>query len=387
MQFRKMAATLLAVAMAASVGVPADARVQSGVSRGLAWEARSRIIGMTPTSVDLFPGVLGGGDPIYFPRSDKSGVVSLITETRDGLFICSGSMVNSRSVLTAAHCVADTTGMQDAIRTTAYFFTGNPNERTPFSPNAVAIDVTEFFINRAYTGEVIDQNDIAVLRLGSDAPDFARVYRLANDADIAGKTFNVAGYGGRSTIGGAFGVNARTGFLREGDNSFDYSWGNSEFGGFFTDRNANGRNFFGFADIDHSWVSDFDSGRAANDAGCVIARAVGASAGFACGTGVGAREVGVAGGDSGGPQFINGRIASVTSYGLSFGTAFGDCRAGLNSSCGEFSGFVPVSIHRAFIANSALGAIPEPGTWAMLIVGFGLVGAAARRRGIAQTAA
>ncbi|MFQ3596008.1 MAG: PEPxxWA-CTERM sorting domain-containing protein, partial [Sphingomonadaceae bacterium] len=99
----------------------------------------------------------------------------------------------------------------------------------------------------------------------------------------------------------------------------------------------------------------------------------------------GATEVGVAGGDSGGPQFnADGRIVSVTSYGLSFGVQWGDCRAGLQSSCGELNGFVPLYIHRDFILSNLLpiegGVIPEPGTWAMLIAGFGFVGAAARRR-------
>lgn len=40
----------------------------------------------------------------------------------------------------------------------------------------------------------------------------------------------------------------------------------------------------------------------------------------------------------------------MTSYGLGFGTALGDCRAGRNCSCGEFSVYVPVKIHRDFIA-------------------------------------
>jgi len=36
--------------------------------------------------------------------------------------------------------------------------------------------------------------------------------------------------------------------------------------------------------------------------------------------------------------------------------------------------------------NSTLAAIPEPGTWAMLLVGFGVLGAALRRRRTATTA-
>jgi hypothetical protein len=361
-------------------------RLISGERNGLAWQARNTIIGMTPTA-DVGPNPIGGGNPLFFPAANKRGTVALIMEYSNGdRFICSGSMVNARSIVTAAHCVSDGAGTANPLKTTAYFFTGDPNARTPFNPDGVAIDVTDYFVNSNYTGEVIDQNDIAVLRLAADAPDFANIYRLAQANDLKGTQFNVAGYGGRTNVSGGFGVTTGTGFLREGDNIYDYRWGDAAFNGFFTDI-IGGENFFGTADIDHSWVSDFDSGLNANDMSCLIAGAVGAPAGFGCNTGVGAREVGIAGGDSGGPGFVNGRLASVNSYGLTFGTGFGDCRSGLNSSCGEYSGYVPIYMHRSFIATSALGAIPEPGTWAMMIAGFGLVGAAARRRGVARTAA
>jgi hypothetical protein len=45
---------------------------------------------------------------------------------------------------------------------------------------------------------------------------------------------------------------------------------------------------------------------------------------------------------------------------------------------------VPVFIHTDFIATTA---VPEPASWAMLIIGFGLTGAAARRRRGAAVAA
>ncbi len=97
-----------------------------------------------------------------------------------------------------------------------------------------------------------------------------------------------------------------------------------------------------------------------------------------CNTGRGATEVSVAGGDSGGPQFdAAGQIVSLTSYGLSFGTAFGDCRAGLQSSCGELNGFVPLYIHQDFITDAM---IPEPQTHALMLPGLCAVGAAAHRR-------
>ncbi len=361
----------------------------SGSRNGLNWTAVSRIIGQTPTS-DALPGTpansIGGGDPIYFPGANKRGTVALIIERPEGLFICSGSVIGGGlSIATAGHCVSDGFGTANPIRTTAYFFAGDPDERTPFQTEGVAIDITRYYVNPGYTGEVIDQNDIAILRLAEAAPEFANVYDLYL-GDIGGSEFNVAGYGTRSTVGGAAGntppAGARTGWLREGDNLYDYAWGDAAFGGFFTDRDANGENFFGTADVEFSYVSDFDNGLAAQDQSCNIAGAVGAPAGFGCDLGLGAREVGIAGGDSGGPGFIDGKLASINSYGLTFGAPFGDFGGGLNAGWGEFSGYVPIFIHADFIR----GVVPEPSSWAMLIAGFGLTGAAMRRRRVATIA-
>ena len=370
----------LTLATAAQAQVNTQVRTAEGVRGDLSWKAQSRIIGMTPTSDFALPNLGGGGNPLFFPSGTKSGTVALIMEYEGGArFICSGSLVGKRSIVTAGHCVSDGAGTGNPLKTTAYFYNGEPDERTPFNPEVTAIDVTRYYVNSGYTGEVIDQNDIAVLRLASDAPDTAQVYKLFTEADLTGVGFNVAGYGGRSTIGGDFGVNAGTGFLREGDNIYDYAFGNELFQGFFTDLDGNGENFFGTADIEFSYVSDFDNGLAANDASRRLANGLGLGPignAFFADTGVGAREAGIAGGDSGGPGFVDGKLASVNSYGLTFGVDFGDCRAGLNNSCGEFSGYVPIYIHADFIN----GAIPEPATWAMMIAGFGMVGSAMRRR-------
>lgn len=381
--FSSYSRSLALGALALGVASPAAAAQKSvsGTWSGGAWSAESRIIGMTPTSDTALPGSGGGGNPIFFPSANKSGVVALIMDYgAGGRFICTGSLLSDRvSILTAGHCVSDGAGTPGPLTTTAYFFDGNPNSRTPFGAGVRAVEISKIAVNENYTGEVVDQNDIAVLRLKQGVFG-VEAYDLYGGG-LQGEQFNVAGYGGRSTIGGAFGTNSRTGFLREGDNTYSYRLGDPAFNGFFTDRDANGENFFGEAEIDHSWLSDFDSGLAANDTACLIAAALGA-VGFGCETGVGAREVGVAGGDSGGPQFINGRISSVTSYGLSFGVNFGDCRAGLNSSCGEFSGYVPVNIHTDFIESAM--AVPEPATWAMMIIGFGAVGFASRRAKVSK---
>ncbi len=363
-------------------------KMAGGSKNGMSWSAVSRVIGQTATSDVLAPSnTIGGGNPIYKPSANKSGTVALIMEYSNGsAFICSGSvMADGRSIATAAHCVSDGAGTANPVKTTVHFFNGNPDQRAVGVGNTSETrTVTAYFVHPEYTGEVIDQNDIAILRINKEAPASAQRYDLFTTNDLTGTQFNVAGYGTRSTTGGNNGntppFGARTGFLREGDNIYDYAWGDSRFQGFFTDVIA-GENFFGTADIEFSFISDFDNGTQAQDQSRRIANALGlgpiGNTLFPINFGVGAREVGIAGGVSGGPGFVDGKLATINSYGLTFGTNFGDFGSGLNSGWGEFSGYVPVYIHTDFIATTA---VPEPASWALLIMGFGLTGATMRRR-------
>jgi hypothetical protein len=50
----------------------------------------------------------------------------------------------------------------------------------------------------------------------------------------------------------------------------------------------------------------------------------------------------------------------------------------LDASFGEFDCFIPTFIHADFIA--AAQAVPEPASWALMITGFGLIGAMTRRQ-------
>lgn len=327
--------------------------------------------------------IASGGDPRYLANNAKySGVVTLImNEGAAGSFICSGSLLNSTTVLTAGHCVSHGAGTANPISTTAYFNTHAVDTQNYLDPTSTAIAVSQYHVNGKYTGEVIDQNDIAVLRLAAPAPDFATRYSLYTAGDLTGADYNIAGYGGRSSVGGDKGSDLGVGRIRQGDNRYDFRLGDPTFGGFFAGKPTGG--FFGKAATDYSFLSDFDNGRPANDASCLLAtKGFGAAptAQF-CNLGRGAGEVSSAGGDSGGPQFIDGKIASVTSYGLSFGTAFGDIDGKLNNTFGEFNGFVPTYIHAAFIAG-----VPEPASWAMMLAGFGFVGAVARRRRVTVAA-
>jgi secreted trypsin-like serine protease len=79
-------------------------------------------------------------------------------------------------------------------------------------------------------------------------------------------------------------------------------------------------------------------------------------------------EIGIAPGDSGGPGFIDGKIAGVHSFGFTYFcggfTNAPDATCGLDSSFGEMSGDARVSSYAGWIddqvANGVDTPIPEP---------------------------
>jgi hypothetical protein len=376
---RMLNKVLLAGAASMMLATPALAgKIVSGSFNGKTWTAQNRVVGVTSTAT-----AAAGGNPLYNATVNQAlGTVAIIsTYTGVGSFICTGTLLPDRmSILTAAHCVTDGPTLARPDSTTIWFNNGsNPDDIIPNNAAYTSIAGSTIFVNPGYTGQVIDQNDIAVIRLSSAAPVSAISYDISTDSDLTGDAFTVAGYGRRSDTGGSVGANLGTGRLRAGDNRFDFRFGDADFGGQWN--GAFDDPGLPAAQIDFSYVSDFDNGLAANDASCLIAADFGLSGPKYCNLGVGAREVGVAGGDSGGPQFdASGRIASVTSYGLSFGSAFGDFGGGLNSGFGEFSGFVPTFIHTAFIRASQvpMQTVSEPASLALL--GAGLLGLVAARR-------
>ncbi len=379
-RYLKTAATALALAasMAASAQSFSRDNVASGVLNGVQWTAQSLLTGFSGTG----SGSTNAGNAAYLPSFPAStGVVGLLMSYAGGGFICTGTLLPDRqSILTAAHCVSDGFGTAGPLSTTVFFQPAaglTPTASIYNNPAATSRTVTNYFVNSGYTGQVIDQNDIAVLRMNTVAPDWAVSHGLYLGGDLTGAHFNVAGYG---RLGTGAGTNTTTGRLRNGDNRYDFRFGDAAFGPGYWDGAFDNPNLPS-AQIAFSYVSDFDNGLSTNDASCRLA----ADADFTitpgssqfCNTGVGVREVGVAGGDSGGPNFINGRISGVNSYGLSFGAAYGDVDGALNSSFGEFSGYVPTYIHADFI-NASM--VPEASTYLMMGLGLIGIGAVARRR-------
>lgn len=369
---RAVTVSVLAAGCISAAAAPGPRTVSGTTAGGIGWTATSTVVATGSTAT-----LVGGGDRAYTVGPPyNAGVVELSVGYGGGRYTCTGALLpDRRSILTAAHCVTDDK-MRRPTSTVAHFYGGtDPDTRVALSPLSTAVAVERFRVHADYTGMVIDQNDIAVLRLAEAAPDFAPSFELYTD-DLAGKDFTVMGYGLRSAEGGRIGSHLDTGRLRQGQNRYDFRMGDDVFGGAWatlTGREA--------SQIEHTWMADFDSGLAENDLACRSVQGefdLGPDARW-CDLGRGMMEATIAPGDSGGPSFIDGRIASVSSFGLSFDTSvYGDVDDMLNSSFGEFGGYVPVYLHEDFI-KAAL--VPEPGTWALGTAGlFAVLGVVSRRR-------
>jgi len=282
-------------------------------------------------------------------------------------FFCTAARIGPSTFITAAHCVTDedtgallSTTNQSTIRLLGPGSTLASPQPVTFTASSVVVRPEwRGFFTEATSPDGRLGYDVALLNFNFVLPSWITTYDLFGGDPFFENTTNV-GYGtyGNGDQGG-IGFDGRR---RWGQNAVD----------FYTDD---------FSSLDWNILyTDFDDGTFDHDAFCFVSF-------FLCDPGRGPTEMGTAPGDSGGPLFINGQLAAVTSFGTYLcGNAQCDPASpplkdpNVTDGFGAINGFAGVLGNEDWIRANAT-TTPEPSSLALLGGGLlALAGAAYRRR-------
>lgn len=192
-------------------------------------------------------------------------------------------------------------------------------------------------------------SDLALVWLGQSAPQAAERYTLYRGSDDIGQVATLVGYGlpGSGATGTLAGYNG--GDLRlKAANRMDADLGTLQAG--------LGNSLSWTAPAKSQLLADFDDGVTTHDALGQLINLYDAGLGVAEGL--------IAPGDSGGPAFIQGKVAGIATYTASLyqGSVHPDIDANLNSSFGEIAAWQRVSYYQQWIDQSLRAHYPNAPT-------------------------
>lgn len=253
---------------------------------------------------------------------DYSGVVRISYNGRFGTGVL---LYDGKSILICAHLFTN-----DLTNASVSFLT---------DVNPVYYQSKSFSLNPNYDG--INNNDLAIVSLASNAPTLAQRYDIYRNKNEISKQFTIVGYGKNGTGNSGYASNSESSNIRyKAINTFDAAF----------ELKANLGSSINWTPLPGTQLlADFDNQIATNDAlGNLINKND---------LGVGINEGFIAPGDSGGPAFIDAKVAGIASYTTSLSNSLisPDVDSLSNSSFGEIGSWQRIRTYQEWIDKTIRG--------------------------------